>query len=328
MASAVIANMYLTPLDQRISAYNEENSQGKSSGNGVFASLLPDHLSVRWMDDIWVFGTDEGLLRNLQVNLQKAARDYGLELNASKTGVYHGDELTELALRINHSAVDDALSGDEPNSVPLEELIDGIIAYPESVERSSIHFAMHRMRIHGLKNKLPLLQEIAPKMPHGADHLARAFRDFGVWKEMQDWYLDYLDGDWSCFEWSVAQFGTMFPTGGKVDSKLIARIESMANDRPSLPLMALALQRLCKWRPDAVKELVRNLQDRADMPLERRLLAMAALAVKDERRIISGLLTGYEENAVTRAMIEATSYQPFKVAPDFDGVVKEPSGQE
>lgn len=327
VASAVIANMFLAPLDQRIDAYNKEYAPDSDS-NGIFASILPDHLSTRWMDDIWVFGEDEGALRNMQVDLQKIAREYELELNASKTGVYHGEELTQLALRINHSAVDSALSGDEVDSTPLEELIDGIIAYPESAERPSIHFAIVRMRRQGLKSRLPALQEIAPRMPHGADHLARAFRDFGTWQDLQDWYLDYLDGNWSCFEWSAAQLGTMFPASAKVDSKLVEKFESIAYDRPSLPLMALVLQRLCRWKPDAVKELIRSLRDRADLPLERRLLAMAAVAVKDERRLIGELLTGYEDNAVTLAMIEAASYRPFKVAGDFDGVVKEVPDQE
>ncbi|MES9539214.1 reverse transcriptase domain-containing protein [Actinomadura sp. NPDC000600] len=329
MASSVIANMFLAPLDHRIGIFNDENarpvrkSEKTEKRKAIFASLYPDHLSTRWMDDIWVFGDDAGALRSLQVELQKIARDYGLELNASKTGVYSGDELAELALKINHSAIDNALDGKDPDPTPLEELIDAIVNDPEGIDRPSVRFATVRMRKQNLKAKLPLLQEVAPRIPHAADHLARAFRDFDTWRDLQDWYLDYLDSDWSCFEWSSAQLGTMFPASAKVEARLVERLEDAASARPSLPMMALAMQRLCRWKPSAVKELVRSLHEVADLPHERRLLALAAVAVEDERSLIGELLSEYEENLVTLEMIKSASYRPFRVAGDFDGTPKE-----
>ena len=312
MASAVIANMYMAPLDQCIDEFNAEHT--------ISSRFRPlDSLSTRWMDDIWIFSNNDAQLRGLQIELQKVARQYELELNASKTNVYEGDELANQALKINHSAVEEGLSGDEIDLEPLEDLLDEIVDNPEETERPSIHFAMVRMRQQGLKTRLADIRDVAHRVPHGADHFARAFRDLGSWQDLQDWYLDYLDGDWACFEWSSAQLGTMFPARAKIDASLISRFESIANDRPGLPMAALTLQRLCKWKPASVKELVRALRDHADHPLERRLLALAALAVKDERRIVRELLSGYEENAVTLAMIEAASFKPIAVAADFEG---------
>ncbi|MCI0582070.1 MAG: RNA-directed DNA polymerase [Chloroflexi bacterium] len=58
MASAVLANFYLRPLDEVIH-------------NASFTSrILSVRTATRWMDDIWLFGRDDGVLRKGQVEIE------------------------------------------------------------------------------------------------------------------------------------------------------------------------------------------------------------------------------------------------------------------
>lgn len=306
LASCVIANLYLSKIDDILYEYSAKRT---SRSRKVAAA--------RWMDDMWVFGSDEARLRSIQLDIQEAAREAGLELNLGKTDVLEDEDLATEALRLEHSAVDDALVGDSPDVEPLEQLIDRLTDDPVNADRTSIHFAMTRMRLHRVESRLPSLIDSAKKMPQGADHLARMFRDFGVWSDLQDWYLEYEKSDWAKIRWSVGQYGTMFPTKAKVDRGVIDRFAEILASRPTLPEFALAAQRLASWDQDVAKTCLRSLEKRADHPLERRIIGLASLAVRDESDFVRRVLGEYEENQLTLAAIEARSYRPFNPVPDF-----------
>jgi hypothetical protein len=74
---------------------------------------------------------------------------------------------------------------------------------------------------------------------------------------------------------------------------------------------------LVLWAPEKLRDILHALVGVADHPLERRLLAMAALACKEERDFVRRLLREYEENAVTLAMIECRDYRPVDPVGDF-----------
>lgn len=314
-ASCLVATMYLSRLDPILQAYSESRSRGrlafwaKLAGGGPFVT--------RWMDDIWAFGSDEGKLRALQFDLQNEAREIGLELHASKTEVLSGDDLAAAALRLEHSAVDEALREETPDTEPLESLIDKILEDPINADRSSLRFAMTRMRRNNVTSRLPALVEAAHRMPQGADHLARAFRDFKLWEDLQDWYIEYEASDWAKMTWSVSQLGTMFPTKGVSSHELKDRFLELLSARPPLPMLALTAQRLASWSPDNARDCLRELAGVADHPLERRLIAIASLAVGEDTVRVRRLLSEYEENRVTLAAIEAREFRPFDTAPDF-----------
>lgn len=318
-ASATLANMYLTRLD---SLLNEETRRTRSrrtrrSPSWIAPLGLNSGGMTRWMDDFWVFGKDEADLRSMQLALHQAARDNGLELNIGKTAAFEGDALADAALRLQHSAIDGALNEDDANVVPLEELLDELTADPLSADRSSIHFALERMRRHRVDSRREALIEAAPRMPHGADHLARAFRDFGWWEDMQDWYLDYERSAWGKMRWSVANLGAMFPSGREVSSKIHDRFVELLMERPTVPLFALAAQRLASWNPDRTRTIFRSLLPNANHPLERRIIALAALGIGEEQAFIRSALTDYEENAITLKMIELRDYRPIRPTRDF-----------
>lgn len=314
-ASCLVATMYLSRLDPILQDYSDARSRGRMS---IWAKLAGGGPFVtRWMDDIWAFGWDEGKLRALQFDLQNEARDIGLELHASKTEVLTGDDLATEALRLEHSAVDEALREETPDTEPLEALIDKLLEDPINADRSSIRFAMTRMRRNKVTSRLSALVDAADRMPQGADHLARAFRDFKLWEDLQDWYIEYESSDWAKMIWSVSQFGTMFPTKGVSSQELKDRFLEILSTKPPLPMLALSAQRLASWAPDDARDCLRDLANVADHPLERRLIAIASLAVREDTVRVRQLLSEYEENRITLAAIEARDFRPFDAVPDF-----------
>lgn len=237
-ASAALANMFLMRLDTVL-----ESQRDRSAERQLFTFVMNQGGATRWMDDIWIFGRDEAALRSTQVDLQQAARDAELELNMGKTAAFEGDDLVEAALRLQHSAVDEALSEDSPNVRPLEELLDRLISDPQNADRSSIHFALERMRKYKVTSRRDELIRVAPRMPHGADHLARALRDFRWWQDLQEWYLDYETSAWGKLRWAVANLGAMFPSTMRVSNAIYNRFADLLLARPQPPLFALCAMR-------------------------------------------------------------------------------------
>lgn len=311
VGSSLLANMYLMNMDTVVSDYNRGASKAKNPRRV---------LSTRWMDDLWVFGNEEGRLRRLQVDLQDVARNLGLELHAAKTGIYEGVELEEAALQSNHSAVEDSLLLHFAGKVslePLEALVDRLLETPETADRTSIHFACVRLRRHNVKAKAVDLLSHAERMPHVADHLSRLANDLGLWKSHMDWYPKYVNSDWARYSWTNAQLATMFPSRATVDRVLIDCLAEQLARGPDLPLLAVTIQRLTRWSPDTARDLIRSLASTTDHPLERRVLALGSVGLGEPRQRVRDLLGAYQENQVTLRVIEERGFRPIQVVSDF-----------
>ena len=100
-ASSVLANMYLMALDEVLDAHAESVTLWPAEGER--------RSWVRWMDDIWLFGSDAGRLRQAQLQIESSLRSLQLHMNTGKTQLLEGDDVAVEALRVEHSAVDGAL---------------------------------------------------------------------------------------------------------------------------------------------------------------------------------------------------------------------------
>lgn len=309
-ASAVLANMYLQPVDDVLRAHGAVDGQWRK----LFA---PNGAACRWMDDIWLFGANAGVLRGAQLDIQAGLRDLGLEMNFAKTDVLEGEELVEDALQLEHSAVDAGLSGDQLDESPLNELLDALLACPEHASRTSIRFAATRMREHKKTGRLSELVDSAHRMPHGADHLARLFRETEAWRDLPGWYLDYTKTDWARLEWPVALLATMFPSSERVSSLCDHFGHLVASGSASLPLLSVAIQRLAAWDAAKARQAAQEASRTSDHPLARRSLALASIGAGQERHVVRKLLGEFEENAQTLAMLEATNWTAPKLVADF-----------
>ncbi len=310
-ASAVIANMYLTPLDDVLKHH--------SKAMMTLSSSKVHHRSfARWMDDIWLFGYDAGAARQAQMDLQAAALSIGLNLNYAKTDVLEGSEVATQAKEIEHSAVDDALDSDTPDFGPLEALIDKIINNPEKANRTSIKFAAMRMRKHGSRYRAQELINTAQRMPHAADAWARLFKGIFKNNSLQDWYLEYVNSNWATHEWAVAHFGRMFPSSIKPRKPLRDYFEQSIRDaNTGLPLLAVAAQRMSEWDRDEARDAYREGYRRSATPHARRVLALAALRAGESRTTVKAWLSMDVENAPTLAMLESYGWNGPKVQADF-----------
>lgn len=160
-------------------------------------------------------------------------------------------------------------------------------------------------------------------MPQGADHLARLARDFKLWQGRQDWFLEYVQSDWACIEWSVAQLGTMFPSGKRPQHSVVDWFEARLQTPRNILTTALVTQRLAAWDAPRARSLFRSSLDLLAAPQERRLVALAALAAGEERKWVANVLSEYEENALVLQMIRGRSWTPFSSVPDFSSSAAE-----
>jgi hypothetical protein len=309
-ASAVLANMYLTPVDQLISSYIHSQKSSKVSA------------AFRWMDDIWLFGDDEGELRAAQIELQRELRALGLEMNLPKTAVFAGERLRAEMERLDLTGLDYFLSLDPPDGAALQQLdktLEEVTANPERAARTTIKFVTTRMRWRNIYSRIAPFIETASHMPQGADSLARLFRDSGVWHDLIDWYLDYALGPWGKIDWSVAQLGTMFAVNGRMPISLEEFFLSLLGNKHSLALTALASQRLAMFGSDEVRYVLREAATFSDNPMHRRVLALSALQAGEPRAVIRRILSEFEENSVTLEMLEDRGFRSVKPVPDFTG---------
>jgi Reverse transcriptase (RNA-dependent DNA polymerase) len=311
LASAVLANMYLAPIDDVLGHYG-------AIDRPFARSIVPEGAAARWMDDIWLFGDEPGRLRKAQVEISRVMRDLGLNMNLAKTDVLEGDRVADEILRIQHSAVDGALLADDPSSGPLNDMIDSILERPEHTDRTRISFATTRMRRHKLFGRVGDFVDGAARMPQGADHLARLFRDSKAHRDLDRWYVAYCKSDWGSVDWSKAQLGTMFPSSSPY-SRAVAEFmsESIMSNAP-LALTALSAQRLASWEPETARAVFREAARTVEHPLRRRALGLASLTAGEERAFIRSLLNEYEENSVTLAMLNDRRFRRVRTKPDFD----------
>ena len=310
-ASAVIANMYVEPLDDVLKHYSNPIMV-------LFGSKVEHRSFARWMDDIWLFGYDAAAARHAQMDLQSVAQSLGLNLNYAKTDVLEGADVPEQAKEIEHSAVEDALGGDPSDFGPLEALIDKIILKPEKTSRTSIKFAATRMRKHNNRYRVQELISLAPRMPHAADAWSRLFKDVFTNDSLQDWYLQYVESDWATHEWSIAHFGRIFPSGTKARKPLCDFFEKSIRDaNTGIPLLAVASQRLGAWDSGEARDAFREGYRRSSTPHARRILALAALGAGEGRAKVKAWLSTDRENAPTLAMLESYGWNGPKVQQDF-----------
>lgn len=212
LASAVIVNMYLSPIDDVLRHHSAEIPRLSLLGE----KKEPKRRSwLRWMDDLWLFGDDASQLRRAQLELQSVARSLGMHTNSAKTEVLEGPDVAEHALQIEHSAVEGGLKRKEQDTQPLELLVDRLLESPETAGRTSLKFTASRMREYDSRYRMQEFPQLAGRMPHVADALAQLFKTSFTHSSLQDWFLEYAKGPWASFEWSVAHFMRMFPSDQK-----------------------------------------------------------------------------------------------------------------
>jgi hypothetical protein len=263
------------------------------------------------MDDIWLFGSDEGRLRRAQIELQQAARSLGLELNSGKTDVLLGDAMVSEAMQIEHSAVDSALRMNDTE--PLEDLIDRLLENPVAAGRTSLNFAMNRMRVSKSSYRIDDLLDNAPRMPHAADFLALLLSQRLHPSQLEEWVMSYAASEWCSFQWALAQYVSAFPSGQRGKIEVVEFLTDRVTDPgTSLPLLANCAHKLAMWDPVRARAAIRHALTLTAQAQSRRVLALAALTANESRQAVRECLSEVYENEITLDMLKDRSFRPPK----------------
>jgi len=307
IASALIANMVMMTLDGVLE--HHATALPKIMKRGV-----QYHSFARWMDDMWLFVRDAGRARRAQIELQQAVESVGLNLNAAKTEVLEDGKALEETQEIEHSAVDSALSLKVSDHAPLEELIDRIIDSPEKTSRTTIKFAASRMQEHNSRHRIQELLEASKRMPHATDAFFPLFRDVFVSEGLQDWFLDYAKSDWAGFQWSISYYARMFGKDTEPRRELVEYFEVLVeNPSTSLPLLAVAVQRLVEWNPNTARAVIRAAVRKTSNAHAIRILVLAALNAREPGKTAKAWLDPHESNRATLEMLAAQRYKQVAV---------------
>lgn len=309
IASSVLAASYLAPVDDVLHRYSKNVGGAKG--------WIPPR-AVRWMDDVWLFGREPGRLRRAQLELQEAMRALGLNMNGSKTDVLEGEDAQREVQQREHSAVEAGLASTPVDFDALNELLDRVVVRPERASRTTLNFLSPRMREARTFDRVPELAAVAHRMPQSADALARIFRDSGYWRQLDSWYVEHAGSDWGRVEWSVAQLGTMFPSSEEPPAVGAFMAERLV-ENTSLQMTAVAAQRLAAWDAPTARAAIRERASKVDHPLQRRVLALAALTAGEERSWVEAQLSDFEDNRPLLEYLRSTGFAKPTVVKDFQG---------
>jgi hypothetical protein len=93
--------------------------------------------------------------------------------------------------------------------------------------------------------------------------------------------------------------------------------EVVADAQSSLPLLAVAANRLAAWDPTEARAVIRAAIASTSHPQPRRVLALAALQAGESRATIKKWLRQEDENDLTRRMPSHCNFAPPKGNADF-----------
>jgi len=205
-----------------------------------------------------------------------------------------------------------------PDHTPLEELIDQIIESPEKTSSTTIKFAALRMREHNSLHRIQELLEASRRMPHATNAFFSLFRDAFESDGLQDWFLDYAKSDWAGFQWSISYYARMFGRSTRPRRELLEYFAVLVeNPSTSLPLLAVAVQRLVEWNPSTARAVIRAAVRKTSNSHAIRILALAALNAKEPGKAVKAWLEPHDSNRATLEMLAAQRYKQIPVLGAF-----------
>jgi hypothetical protein len=308
LASSVLANLYLAPLDDSLDLYAAEGRR-------------PFHYPrvLRWMDDVWVFARDQRTVEDAQNTVQETATALSLSLARSKTAVFSGNDLVGAAANFELSAIDgELIESDGQTSRSLDALLEELLANPTNAPRTHIIFATTRMRAHRRFERVPEFAERCHLMPQAADALGRLFRDAGTYRGA-GWYVDLAKRFMKSSDWAVAQLGAMFPADETPPNDVVDLFEYDLLSSGSVALTGLAAHRLASWKGGAARDAIRTCGMASESPHIRRIIALTDVGLGADEGFVDQLLD-VPECRPTREMLVDRRYEPVRTSRDFAGV--------
>lgn len=189
LASSLIANIYLEPVDE----------------------ILADYQTVRWMDDIVIFCNSRREGVEAVLRIQEALQRLNLFLNAQKTVLLPYEEADSLLQFMKFRAIEYQLNNDDQQGEEsLEETWNELLTKPEIVDRTAFSFCVSRFDEHKWEEPAIDVLRLLSRLPHVSDHASRYLRgqldDPGVLKRVHS----FLRGQNNQFRWQEYRLATLF----------------------------------------------------------------------------------------------------------------------
>ncbi|MEO0592667.1 MAG: RNA-directed DNA polymerase [Myxococcota bacterium] len=295
LSSCVIANLYLSQLDK------------------LLVLEAGEHFA-RWMDDLYIFGARADELRRIQVLVSDLLREMELEINLGKTELLEGDPMRERVNEVRASGIGWALARDDNEEPLIERLSEEVVNRGEDSERTAISHSCTLAIKYEVEDAAELLFDVAPRLPHGADHVARLFRYFQMGSDLQHWFVEMCSSGWSEQHWALAQYISVFEDVDSPDTELVGLLEGLLEKRSStraqLAVGVAAARMLCRWYPKHAIDVVRSALSRTEHPMEIRALVLLGNEYSEERSRTRRWLKKHEDNVAT---LKALEWRSFKV---------------
>jgi hypothetical protein len=317
--SAILANMYLRPIDDTISQRIRRSSISGAS---------------RWMDDILVFGA-AGDLYSLNLDLLDRVRQAGLELNASKSHLRPSEAFLQefqmtVIQEVPQTIEPRMTSGAGPprTHVDMEWLLareEEVLADPGKYDRSVVRFVLRSLRDNSAFDSHEKWRGLVPQLPHLVDYIGRYLRDAAhypfctlQWGALQDWFSEFVVTPWATLPWVRAQLGLIFDSAHTESSNMKEVYREWLESSDDLQLIAVAAQRLGVVDPGMVRDIIRGRLDHVASPLILRVLGLGLLAVDEERALVESVLRRDPRNTLLCKMFDDRGYRAPPVPGDFD----------
>lgn len=325
-ASAALAHLYMTPIDDLLSSFADRQGTTVS----------------RWMDDLNATGPDDKLY-TLHLDLESRARQLGLELNGSKSRLVPIEKL-----RL-------AIQADAPTDTPLIKAGEGEDPLASSGARRKARLAANRAQVLNLEalilerkgsspswlikavlsaqrdlgdfRRMKEWRELSSGLPHVADALGRYLRDAGLADEEspesmedQEWFSDLTQTGWLSLSWVASQFALSIPMG-HFSPPYRTVLEHWLETSRDPQQVAIAGQRLAASDPSKCRDIIRARVDNCSSPMLLRACALSLLAAHDDRLVVKAILQRDDRNILLLRALDDSGYSPPTVTEDFSGLM-------
>ncbi|MFA5787846.1 MAG: RNA-directed DNA polymerase [Actinomycetota bacterium] len=256
LASALLANAYLRPLD----------------------AVLSSHEAVRWMDDVTVFCLSRSEAVGALVRIQDVLRRLNLGINRAKTSLTppHRIDFSPPGFRLTASAWDAVEDPTELSAYPPIPPWDEVIRSDEVDRRV---FGVYTRRLpHDPPD--PFADQIVSsldRLPHVADHASRYLRDAPNQGRILRGVQDFLAGPDNQFVWQEYRLATLFWHAPSLPARSLSFALKRAMDgNVFVPTRGVYLRALAKHGTADHVATIEEMAAHEDHPAMLRCLMIAA----------------------------------------------------
>lgn len=311
-ASSLIAQFAFAEIDECINS-------------GIHAGEIKS--ARRWMDDISLEGTDENLVKYIQM-IQQVARLTGLEINGQKTRLESASDLWDGHLDEKNALIevpsetiefDDAYEMREMQVYDysvLEARENRILARPRESSRAAVGRVIRSLIHYELYERVDEWAEAACAIPHGADHLAKYLRAAhnATGFDVSSWYDRTAPATVHLLPWVRVQHSLSVPIK-QMSNDYLQRMSRWLAESNTLIETSVAAARLIGANYPATPGILQTRHLNAPPAAESRIITLGFAATNAPHSRIKSSASSHPTNRLLLEWLEENAWKPPKLNP-------------